>query len=127
MPIIGGIKPIGNSVAQNSAVQCDTPTEVFSKTSSEQNNDLPKNTPDGGLSTQTQIVSNSIETFDISVDLPCSGHAFLVTGDLEKLKGVRSVEFYSSNKFKIKFDSSMISRAQILGLDIFKTYKATEI
>jgi hypothetical protein len=126
MPIIGGIKPINNSSAQNSATQCNIPTEVFSKTPNEQKNDLPKNKSNDGIPTQTQTTAN-IETFDISVDLPCSGHAFLVTGDLEKLKGVESVDFYSSNKFKIKFDSNIVSKNQILAIDIFKTYKATEI
>ncbi|MFA6252185.1 MAG: hypothetical protein WCX74_02180 [Candidatus Paceibacterota bacterium] len=128
MPIVGGIKPI-NTAIQNLETRYDvSPDEVFSKTSNEQKKDLPKNTSGDELSNGKQTgFDNTIEAFDISVDLPCSGHAFLVTGDLEKLGGVESVEFYSSNKFKIKFDPSVISRAQILGLDIFKTYKATEI
>lgn len=106
MPSIGGVKPVRNEM-----VQADN----------KKNDSVPANIFEGASPL------GKVEEFNISVDLPCSGHAFLVTSDLEKLKGVESVDFYSSNKFKIKFNSSIVSKNQILAIDIFKTYKATEI
>jgi len=109
MPFIGGVRPVSNELVQ---------AQVENKKS----NSVPVNAFE-----ETNPLARKVEEFNISVDLPCSGHAFLVTSDLEKLKGVESVDFYSSNKFKIKFDSSVVSKNQILAIDIFKTYKATEI
>lgn len=61
----------------------------------------------------------------LKVDIPCSGHAPLITGELKTINGVLSVQFSFPNIFDVKFDPTKTSNQQILSLDVFKTYKAT--
>lgn len=78
----------------------------------------------------TTDVSNqdlfSLKTLLITVDIPCSGHAPLITDELKKINGVTQVKFSLFNNFLITYDSSITSKKEILDLDIFKTYKASE-
>ncbi|MEM3610373.1 MAG: cation transporter [Candidatus Aenigmatarchaeota archaeon] len=67
---------------------------------------------------------NSLSSLKLSVDIPCSGHAPLISDELKKLNGVSSVQFSLPNVFDVKYDPTKISKQQILSLDIFKTYKA---
>lgn len=60
----------------------------------------------------------------ISVAIPCSGHASLIIDELKKA-GVDEVVFNLPNFFVIKYDISKVDKSKILGLDVFKTYKAT--
>lgn len=59
----------------------------------------------------------------LQVDLPCPGHAYLVTEELNKLPGIRSVRFNLPNLFDISFDPKIISKDKILGLDVLKIYQ----
>jgi copper ion binding protein len=61
----------------------------------------------------------------LQVDIPCPGHATLISGDISALIGVDGVEFSLPNIFTVTFDSSKVSEKQILALEVFKTYKAT--
>ena len=65
-------------------------------------------------------------SFIIKVTIPCEGHAPLITSELEKLSGVKAVEYLGSFKFKVSYDNQTISKEQILGADIFKEYPAKE-
>ncbi len=60
----------------------------------------------------------------MEVDIPCPGHAFLVKEDVEKLTGVRNVAFQSPNIFSVTYNPSLIGRDDILGVEVFKSYKA---
>jgi len=60
----------------------------------------------------------------LDVDIPCSGHAPLITGELKKVNGVLDVK-YQSGKFNVIYDSAQTSKEKILLIDIFKTYPAT--
>jgi hypothetical protein len=62
----------------------------------------------------------------LKVDIPCPGHAPLIIGELQKI-GVSGVKFSFPNLFDMSFDSSNVSKEQILGLEIFKTYKASVV
>lgn len=62
----------------------------------------------------------------ISVAIPCSGHASLIIGELKKA-GAEEVSFSLPNVFIVKYDSSKLDKAEILGLSIFKTYPAKEV
>jgi copper ion binding protein len=64
------------------------------------------------------------ETLKISVDIPCSGHAPLITDELKKLQGINSVKFDFPNIFTISYDSTRITKDDILSLDIFKSFPA---
>jgi len=61
----------------------------------------------------------------LKVDIPCSGHALLITDEISKKCNVLSVNFKMPNTFEITYDPKDTSPDKITGLDIFKTYKAT--
>jgi len=60
----------------------------------------------------------------IEVDIPCSGHAFLISSELKRLSGVQDVEFKAPNLFDVYYDHKKISEKNILSSDIFKSFKA---
>lgn len=59
----------------------------------------------------------------IAVSIPCPGHASLIIDELKK-GGAEEVSFNLPNLFTVKYDSSKVDKSQLLGLNIFKTYKA---
>ncbi|OGI12672.1 hypothetical protein A3K64_03795 [Candidatus Micrarchaeota archaeon RBG_16_36_9] len=71
------------------------------------------------------INPNSISSLNLKVDIPCSGHAPLISDGLKSINGVISVQFSLPNIFDVKYDSSKTTKEQILALDVFNTYKAT--
>ncbi|MCW1296746.1 MAG: hypothetical protein OH319_03640 [Candidatus Parvarchaeota archaeon] len=70
-------------------------------------------------------IRDSQSTLTIQVAIPCSGHAPLITGELNKIDGVIKTEFKFPNIFTISYDSTKTSKQEILSLDVFNTYKAT--
>jgi copper chaperone CopZ len=68
---------------------------------------------------------SSLSSIRLGVDILCSGHAPLISDELKKIDGVSSVQFSLPNVFDVKYDSSKVSKQQILSLEVFKTYKAT--
>ena len=60
----------------------------------------------------------------LEVQIPCSGHAPLISGELKKISGVTSVQFSFPNIFDVQFDTSKTSKQEILSLDVFKSYPA---
>ncbi|MFH1622915.1 MAG: heavy metal-associated domain-containing protein [Candidatus Aenigmatarchaeota archaeon] len=66
-----------------------------------------------------------LSSLTMRVDIPCSGHAPLITGELRKLPGVRSVNFAGSNTFNVAYDPAVASKSEILAIDVFNVYKAT--
>jgi len=71
--------------------------------------------------------TGSTSSLKLQVDIPCSGHAPLITQELKTINGVTDVKFSLPNIFDVKYDSAKTSKSQILSLDVFKTYKATAI
>jgi len=69
--------------------------------------------------------NDGLSSLRLSVDIPCSGHAPLISQELKKIDGVTSVQFSFPNIFDVKYDSTKTSKQQILSLEVFKTYKAT--
>jgi len=67
---------------------------------------------------QEQSLQNKLS---LVVDIPCSGHSFLITSELKKIDGVGNVKFKMPNIFEVEYDSSKTS----IDIDVFKTYKAT--
>lgn len=70
-------------------------------------------------------VNSSLSILKLQVDIPCSGHAPLISDELKTISGVIGVQFSLPNIFEVTYDSSKTSKQQILSLDVFKTYKAT--
>ncbi len=81
------------------------------------------------VSATGNAISSDSATADLSIKvaIPCPGHAPLITGELNTIKGVQSVRFGLPNKFYIAYNPQETSENDILSLEIFKTYKATKI
>ena len=81
----------------------------------------------GTVSGKVVDIDNSkVSSLTLNVDIPCSGHAPLIIGELKTLNGVIDVK-YIAGKFEVDYDSSKTSKQEILNLDIFKEYKAKEV
>jgi hypothetical protein len=63
----------------------------------------------------------------LEVQIPCSGHASLISGDLYLLKGVLSVNYQEPKRFVVDYDSDAVTLEQILGLEIFKSFAAKPV
>ncbi len=63
-------------------------------------------------------------TLKLSVDIPCSGHAPLITGELKSIDGVSGVQFSFPNIFDVTYDPAKTSKDAMLALDVFKEYPA---
>lgn len=68
---------------------------------------------------------SDLSSLTLKVDIPCSGHAPLIISELEKLDGVKDVKY--DGNFIVSYDSSNVTKQDILNLEIFKEYKATEV
>jgi len=68
-----------------------------------------------------------LSTITLNVAIPCEGHVPLITGDLKTLSGVNDVKYTGNFNFVVYYDSSKISKQDILNLAIFKEYKAKEV
>jgi len=66
-----------------------------------------------------------LSSLRLQVDIPCSGHATLISSELKTIDGVNGVQFSLPNVFDVKYDPSKTSKQQILALEVFKTYEAT--
>jgi len=63
-------------------------------------------------------------TLDIKVDIPCPGHAPLISNELKTISGVSDVQFSFPNNFAISYDSLKTSKTEMLSLDVFAEYPA---
>ena len=61
---------------------------------------------------------------ELTVDIPCSGHAPLIIGELNELAGVVSVEYKFPNIFKTYYEG--ITEEEILAIPIFQSYPAVK-
>jgi len=61
----------------------------------------------------------------LKVDIPCPGHAPLISQELKIIKGVTGIKFSFPNYFDVTYNSAETSKQEMLALDVFKTYKAT--
>jgi len=63
----------------------------------------------------------------LQVDIPCPGHAPLITGEIRKISGVENVKFRFPNFFDVRYDIEKTFPEQITALEIFDIYKASMI
>lgn len=57
------------------------------------------------------------------VDIPCSGHAYLVFTDLDNFPGVENINFRFPNVFDISYDANITTEEEILSVEVFQNYK----
>ena len=60
----------------------------------------------------------------MEVQIPCSGHAPLIIGELKKLDGIGNVKFRTPNFFDINYNPQKTTPEKIASLEIFKEFKA---
>jgi len=80
-----------------------------------------------GSDGSSQDYGGEYSIIKLKVDIPCPGHGPLIVNELKKLDGVIDVAFGYTLVFGVTYDSSRISKQQILAAPIFRTYKAREI
>lgn len=78
----------------------------------------------GGVAQAQTISTTNATSVILQVAIPCSGHAPLIIGELEKLDGVVDAKFQGSNLFKVQYDPAKITVGDILAQDVFKSFKA---
>jgi copper chaperone CopZ len=61
----------------------------------------------------------------MAVDIPCPGHAPLISEELKTIEGIVGVKYSFPNIFDVAYDSSMTSKAEMLSLAVFNEYPAT--
>lgn len=76
----------------------------------------------GGAASLAQI-SQSSSKLSLEVDIPCSGHSYLIIMELKKNAGVSEVVYKTPDLFDVYYDSNKISKEQILDLEIFQDFK----
>ncbi|MBT5023327.1 hypothetical protein HOK51_07215 [Candidatus Woesearchaeota archaeon] len=69
--------------------------------------------------------SNNFVELNIAVDIPCPGHAPLISNELKTIEGVYGVEFSFPNKFAVNYNSDQTSKSEMLSLEVFDEYPAT--
>jgi copper ion binding protein len=52
------------------------------------------------------IAGGNFSTLKLQVDIPCSGHATLISGDLKQISGVVGIQFSLPNIFDVTYDPS---------------------
>ncbi len=68
-----------------------------------------------------------LSSVKLKVDIPCPGHAPLISEELKTINGIRSIEFSFPNNFDVEYDSSVASLSDIKSLDVFQTYVIEEV
>lgn len=66
-----------------------------------------------------------LKTFKMSVNIPCPGHAPLISNEVKTIEGVIDSRFSFPNNFEVNFDSSKTNINEILSLEVFNQYPAT--
>lgn len=69
------------------------------------------------------VLNESEKMLSLSVDIPCSGHAYLVFSDLSDFPGVENIDFRFPNNFDIVYNSEIVSVEEILSVDVFQNYE----
>ncbi|MBN1156253.1 hypothetical protein JXA85_01430 [Candidatus Woesearchaeota archaeon] len=68
-------------------------------------------------------VKEGLSEITLKVDIPCPGHAPLITEELKGNAGVKSVIFRFPNYFDVSYDSSITSAEKIKATKIFNEFK----
>ncbi len=74
--------------------------------------------------TGAYLAAGGLDTVTLQVDIPCPGHAPLISGELKKVAGVQGVKFRMPNYFDVAYDSTTDVDG-ILSPSVFETYRAT--
>ena len=70
---------------------------------------------------------NTYSLLKLKVDIPCSGHAPLISQELKTIKGVTGIKFSFPNYFDVTYNYAETSIQEMLALVVFDSYKATVV
>ena len=76
-------------------------------------------------SNKTTINQQGVAEVSLKVNIPCTGHSFLIIDELKKDVGVTDVKFEAPDVFKTKYNSQITNVGKITSLEIFRTFKIT--
>lgn len=81
------------------------------------------------FATSSSAIPEGVNSAQISlkVQIPCGGHAPLITQELQKVEGVQGIKFNLPNYFKINYNPQKVTPQQILSLPIFQYFPAQQI
>ncbi len=71
--------------------------------------------------------AENLQIINLQVNIPCAGHAILISSELKKDLGIKNVEYNFPSSFKISFNPKETTKQNILNNPIFKEYSAKEI
>jgi len=69
-------------------------------------------------------VADSLSDITLKVDIPCPGHAPLISEELKTINGVQSIKFRFPDYFDVSYDPVITNNQKILKLEVFNTYSA---
>ena len=61
------------------------------------------------------------------VQIPCSGHAPLIIGELRNVAGVQSTKYDSPDLFRVSYDKTVTSVDKILAQEVFQSFPASVV
>ncbi|MBL7206135.1 MAG: heavy-metal-associated domain-containing protein [Candidatus Aenigmarchaeota archaeon] len=73
------------------------------------------------------VAASDMSSIKFQVDIPCPGHAPLISQELKTIDGVLGIEFSFPNYFDVDYDSSRTSKEEMLELEVFDEYPATVV
>jgi copper chaperone CopZ len=76
-------------------------------------------------STGTLADVSSLSSIKMEVDIPCPGHAPLISEELKSVEGVASVKFSFPDNFEVMYDSTITSKEEMFSSDVFDSYPET--
>ncbi|MDD4251278.1 MAG: cation transporter [Candidatus ainarchaeum sp.] len=71
------------------------------------------------------VGNDKLNTIRLQVEIPCPGHASLITNEIKTINGVTGVKFEFPNYFDVAYTDDL--KNEILALDVFNTYPVTLI
>lgn len=68
--------------------------------------------------------SADLQKVTLDVNIPCGGHAPLITDALKSVKGVVNIQYLPLTKFVVTYDARQITKEQIAAISMFSEYPA---
>jgi copper chaperone CopZ len=76
-------------------------------------------------SARTSTATEDSATLQLSVIIPCAGHAPLIINEVNQVDGVQEVRYNFPARFTVKYDDTITSPEKILQAPIFQEFPAT--
>ena len=71
------------------------------------------------------ISAEGLPSIIMEVDIPCAGHAPLISSELSTIEGVVKTDYSFPNNFQVYYEEEITGEEEILSLSVFEEYPAT--